>query len=148
MNKELSRAQQGRYNFWSRMNEYFEDNKVGLRTRKPSYDHWYDFTIGNSNYHLSVNLLDNENRIRVFWYGYHPDKMHYDKLYLHKPEIDRSLSAFGKLEWDRKAEELKASWISTYVPNFSYDNTDNWNELFEAIAERVTKFQEVLKQYL
>jgi len=147
-NKDLSRAQQGRYNFWSRMNEYFEDNKVGLRTRKPSYDHWYDFTIGNSNYHLSVNLLDYENRIRVHWYGYHPDKIHYDKLHLHKPEIDKSLSAFGELEWDRKADELKASWISTYIPNFSYDSTDNWNELFQAIAERVTRFQEVLKQYL
>lgn len=147
-NKELTRAKQGRYNFWTKMNEYFEDNKIGLKTRKPSYDHWYDFTIGNSNYHLSINLLDSENKIRILWYGYHPEKYHYDKLYEHKPEIDESLSDFGELEWDRKTDGAKASWIATYIPNFSFDNTENWNELFQTIAKRIKRFQEVLKKYL
>ena len=143
-NKELTRAQLGRYNFWTKMNNYFNDNKVGLKTRKSSYEHWYDFSIGSSNYHLSINLLDSENKIRVLWNG---NKYHYDKLHEYKAEIDEKLSVFGELEWDRK-DEAKASWIAMYISNFSFDNAENWHELFQAIADRIKKFQEVLKKYL
>ena len=146
-NKELTRAQLGRYNFWTQMNAYIEDNNIGLKTRKPSYDHWYDFAMGNSNYFLSVNLLDSDNKIRILWYGRNPEKFHYDKLSEYKNEIDEALSIFGELEWNRK-EEAKSSWVATYIPNFSFDDTENWNELFKAIAERIKKFKRVLKKYL
>ncbi|MCL2109481.1 MAG: DUF4268 domain-containing protein [Oscillospiraceae bacterium] len=145
--KELTRSQAGRYDFWTKMNDYFKDNEVGLRTRRPTYDHWYDFAMGCSSYHISVNLIDSDNKIRILWYSGNPEKQHYDKLHKNKPEIEEQLSAFGALEWDRK-DGQKASWIATYIPNFSFDNTNNWEEHFKEIAVRVKKFQEVLKKYL
>ena len=54
---------------------------------------------------------------------------------------------FGTLEWDRK-DNIKTSWISIYISNFSSDNIDNWNVLIQAIIERLITFQEVVKQYL
>jgi len=147
-NKELTRSQLGRYDFWTKMNDYFKDNAVQLRTRNPSYDHWYDFAQGSSVYHLSVNLLDWENKIRVLWYGYRDEKRNFDKLFAHKDEIEEKLSEFGELEWDRKDDKAKSSWVANYIPNFSFDNSENWNELFEEIAKRVKKFSTVLKSYL
>ena len=146
-NKELTRSQSGRYDFWTKMNDYFENNKVGLNLRKPSYNHWYDFTIGSSDYKLQIHLLDGENKIRVLWQGKNPEKYHYDKLFEHKAEIEEKLSAFGGVEWDRKDEAIRY-WISTYISNFSFDNTENWEELFGEISKRIKKFQEVLKKYL
>ena len=144
---ELTRAQLGRYNFWTKMNEYFGDNKISLKTRKPSYDHWYNFSVGNSNYFLSVHLVDYDNKIRVLWSGNNPDKYHYDKLNEYKTEINNKFSSLGTLEWDRK-DNVITSWISIYISNFSFDNTDNWDILFQAIIERIITFQEVVKQYL
>lgn len=142
--KELTRSQLGRYEFWTQMNSYIEESGVKLASRKPNYDHWYDFKLGSSKYHLTVNLLDGENKIRVaLWIS--NDKEIFDRLYLNKEAIE---SAYGaSLEWDRK-DAQKASWIADYISDFSYDNQTNWRELQEKVIAKVLDFQKALKPHL
>lgn len=142
--KELTRSQLGRYEFWTQMNSYIEESGVKLASRKPNYDHWYDFKLGSSKYHLTVNLLDGENKIRVaLWIS--NDKEIFDRLYLNKEAIE---SVYGaSLEWDRK-DAQKASWIADYISDFSYDNQTNWRELQEKVIAKVLDFQKALKPHL
>jgi hypothetical protein len=142
--KELTRSQLGRYEFWTQMNTFIEENDVKLAARKPSYDHWYDFKLGSSKYHLTVNLLDGEGKIRVaLWIS--NSKTVFDKLYENKNEIE---SVYGsKLEWDRK-DAQKASWVADYISGFSYDDQTNWVELQKKVVEKVLRLQVALEPYL
>lgn len=142
--KELTRSQLGRYEFWTQMNTYIEEHTIKLSARKPNYDHWYDFKLGSSKYHLTVNLLDGESKIRVaLWIS--EGKEIFDKLYSNKEAIE---AIYGnKLEWDRK-DLQKASWVADYVSGFSYDDQSNWRELQEKVIAKILVFQKVLKPYL
>lgn len=144
VDKELTRSQLGRYDFWTQMNKYIEDSSASLATRKPSYDHWYDFKLGSSKYHLTVNLLDNEKKIRVaLWIS--EGKELFDKLYDNKTIIEL---AYGKkLEWDRK-DAQKASWIADYISGFSFDDRSNWPQLQEKVITKVLDFRSTFKSHL
>ena len=142
--KELTRSQTGRYEFWTQMNDYIQNSDYKLRTRTPSYDHWYDFSIGSSKYHLSVCLLDREKKIRVgLWIS--DDKTVFDKLLDKKEQIESKIDF--KLEWDKK-DNNKASSINSYIDNFSFDNTENYEKLDDEICRRLVLFDKVLRQYL
>lgn len=142
--KELNRSQLGRYEFWSQMNTYIEEDGIQLNVRKPNYDHWYDFKLGSSKYHLTVNLLDGQNKIRVaLWIS--RNKETFDKLYSNKDAIE---AIYGtKLEWDRK-EQQKASWVADYINGFSFDDQSNWRELQVKIIDKVLNLQKALQPYL
>ncbi len=142
--KELTRSQLGRYEFWTQMNTYIEEHAVKLSARKPNYDHWYDFKLGSSKYHLTVNLLDGESKIRVaLWISEGKDT--FDKLYANKDAIEATYG--NKLEWDRK-DLQKASWVADYISGFSYDDQSNWRELQEKVIAKILEFQKALKPYL
>jgi hypothetical protein len=142
-NKELNRSKIGRYEFWSQMNEYINTSNLKLRTRKPNYDHWYNFSLGSSQYHLTVNLLDRENKIRIALWIIN-DKAIYEKLFANKDKLENML---GELEWDKK-EEAKASQIADYINGFSFDITDNRQELFKLITKKIMEFQKAFKPFL
>lgn len=142
--KELTRSQLGRYEFWTQMNAYIEESGVKLAIRKPNYDHWYDFKLGSSKYHLTVNLLDGEGKIRVaLWISSSKDV--FDKLHENKESIE---SIYGSdLEWDRK-DLQKASWVADYISGFSFDNQSNWLELQQSVVSKILNFQKAFKPYL
>ena len=140
----LSRSQEGRYKFWTQLNEYINISGAKIKTRNPNYDHWYDFAIGGSgNYHLSVNLLDRKNKIRILLWIV-DDKAIYDKVFAHKGELEQKL---GPLEWDRK-NDAKASWVAGYIDGFSFDDAGNWKNLFPQIVKKVSDFAAALKPIL
>lgn len=144
IDKELTRSQLGRYEFWSQMNTYIEESNTKLGVRKPSYDHWRDFKLGSSKYHLTVNLLDVERKIRVaLWISEGKDI--FDKLYVNKDAIE--LAYGSELEWDRK-DLQKAAWVADYIPGFSYDDQTNWRQLQEKAIAKVLDFRRALKPYL
>jgi hypothetical protein len=142
--RELTRSQLGRYEFWTQMNAFIEDNGVSLNVRKPSYDHWYDFKLGSSKYHLTINLLDGDSKIRVaLWISEGKDI--YDKLYANKDTIEASHGS--ALEWDRK-DLQKAAWVADYISGFSYDDQSNWRELQELVITKLLSLKKSIQPYL
>jgi len=143
-NKELTRSQIGRYDFWTDLNDYIEKNNYKLEKHKPSYDHWTNYTIGSKNCHMQINLLDQEGKIRfLIWIPDNKDV--YDRFYEHKQEIESELPF--KLEWDRK-DGKKASSISTYIEGFSFDNKKNHHEIFKQVCELIIAFRTTFKKYI
>jgi hypothetical protein len=142
-NEEKNRSQLGRYNFWTQMNEYIESNGYKLKTRKPSYEYWYNFALGSSKYYLTVTLLDKYNQIGVgLWIS--DDKIIFNKLHENKDEIESNLSF--KIEWDEK-KGGKASAINSRIDNFSFDDNENYAELDKEICERLLAFEKTLKPF-
>lgn len=142
--KELTRSQLGRYEFWTQLNTYIEENDITLGVRKPNYDHWRDFKLGSSKYHLTVNLLDGESKIRIaLWIN--EGKEIFDNLYANKDSIETSYGS--SLEWDRK-DLQKASWIADYIDGFSYDDQSNWRELQEKVTLKILDLKHSLQPYL
>lgn len=142
--KELTRSQLGRYEFWTQLNTYIEENDITLGVRKPNYDHWRDFKLGSSKYHLTVNLLDGESKIRIaLWIN--EGKEIFDNLYANKDSIETSYGS--SLEWDRK-DLQKASWIADYIDGFSYDDQSNWRELQEKVTSKILDLKHSLQPYL
>lgn len=142
--KELTRSHVGRYDFWTQLNEYILKNKYKLRTRKPGYDHWQNFKLGSSKYHLSVNLLDRMHQIRVMlWIS--DDKEIFDRLFEHRDEIESKLDF--KLTWERKGDS-KAASVDPYINNFSFDNHSNYAELDDEICRRLLAMEEAFKPFL
>lgn len=142
--KQLTRSQLGRYEFWTQLNTFIEENDIALGLRKPNYDHWRDFKLGSSKYHLTVNLLDGESKIRIaLWIN--EGKEIFDNLYANKGSIETSYGSI--LEWDRK-DLQKASWIADYIDGFSYDDQSNWRELQEKVTSKILDLKHSLQPYL
>ena len=143
--RDKTRSQLARYDFWSQMNQYIYNNSLKLKTRKPGYDHWYDFSIGSSKYFLQVVLRDKQGSVGVglnIWND--AEKIIFDEFAKHKNAVENIL---GELEWNRKNGQ-KSSWVGCIIEGFSYDNRNNWQDVFEQVTSKISTFQKEFKKYL
>lgn len=84
-----SETQLLRQEFWSGLKEYMLNNKTSVKPRKPHVEHWYDFAIGRSGFHLSLTINTQRNTLGC-------------ELYL---EGERAKEAFHLLLKDKEAIE-------------------------------------------
>src|SRR5699024_932702 len=115
-----------------------------FNTRKTSTDHWYDVSIGTSEAHISISLVNQSGYIGVELY-IRDNKEMFDELYLEKDNIE-SLLPFP-LEWHR-LNNRKASRIITKIDGLDFDNQSNYNELMEEIISKVIAMRKVFKNYI
>ena len=104
----LSDRHYRRFDFWNNFVAYCKENgrDKDIARRKPSYDDWYDVTIGSSDYHLSF-LLYHQKELRICIYVYNPEA--FARLESKKPEIE---SLYGSpLEWYTSREKSVAKRI-------------------------------------
>lgn len=133
-----------RLEFWNKFNEILESRHRPFPVRKATTNHWYNVALGSSECHLSIDLLNRENKIRVgLWITNNKDI--FDSLFAKKEEIENQLSFI--LEWDRK-EDANASSINTYIEGLDFDKNDNYKELMNKVIDTVLEFKKVIKKYL
>ncbi len=130
--------------FWSRFNEVLESENYPLNKRKATTHHWYDISIGSSICHLSINLVNKDNKIRVCLYITN-NKEFYDELYTKKDEIENKLGY--ELEWNRLNDAI-ASTISTYIMGLDFKNPSNYDELIKKSICKVLELRKVFKEYI
>ena len=133
-----------RLEFWTKFNEVLVQRGKPFNVRKPSTDHWYDFTIGNSKCHLSLDLVNKDGFIRVnMWI---PDsKEQYYAFEENKDSIEKSLK--HELLWE-PLEGKKASRISCKIEGLDFDNHDNYEDLMNAAIDELIEFRKAFKPYL
>ena len=132
-----------RLDFWTKFNEIVELRKP-FNVRKPTTDHWYDVAIGSSQCHISIDLINRDNKIRInLWI---PDnKELFDKLYSKKDIISNSFNY--AIEWFR-LDNKKASHISTFIDGLDFDNQNNYKVLMNEIIDKVLDFRNVFKKLI
>jgi len=138
---ELNRTQTQRLAFWENLNGIIGQRKdAGLKTRKATTAHWYNFSLDSSLCHIGVDLVDKEGFVRIsIWI---PDsKSLYDFIDEHRKEVEAKMQGVT-IHWDRK-DGKKVSGISTTFEGLNLDDTTNHNELANKIIELVVRFKKV-----
>ena len=117
---ELSERQKLRLSFWTELAEHAKGDGVFLkafRPRKPSTDHWMDFSCGSGSYHLAMTVKSGD-QIGVEIY-IPDDKDQYGRFEKARPQIEGELGV--ALDWqplpDKKASRIycgkKLNWVDS-----------------------------------
>lgn len=140
----INESMSKRLEFWTKFNEALENRHKPFNKRKATTDHWYSVAIGSSKCHISIDLVNRENKIRIsIWIP--DDKTLYDELYKKKDIIDSNISS--SLQWFR-LDDKKASYICTYIDGLDFDNQANYNELINKTIDKVLEFRKVFKEFV
>ena len=132
--------------YWQAFNDYAFQNaefsKV-FNKRKPTTDHWMDFSIGSSACHIGVTQIQKRSVIGVELY-INDDKELFKGLLVHKIEIESDMGM--KLDW-RELPERKASRILV-EKKVQLSNHEEWQEQFVYIMDVLLKMKKSFKKYL
>ena len=139
-------TQQQRLEYWQAFNDYAFQNaefNKAFNKRKPTTDHWMDFSIGSSACHIAVSQIQKRNAIDVELY-INDDKELFRNLLLHKDEIESVMGLV--LDW-RELPERKASRI-IIEKEVTFDNRATWSQQFDYIMDVCMKMKKAFKKYL
>ena len=140
----LNKSQSERLEFWNRFNEILIDRGKPFNVRKATTDHWYDVSLGTSEAHVSINLVNKESVVCIDLY-INDNKELFDSLYLKKDIIENDLGF--KLFWDR-LDNGKASRIKYNIKGLNYDNHSNYDELMNKVIDTAVKMRDTFKKYI
>lgn len=139
-------TQQQRLEYWQAFNDYaFNDKNFSkaFNMRKPTTDHWMDFSIGSSACHISVTQIQKRSAIGVELY-INDDKELFKNLFAHREEIESDMGMV--LDW-RELPERKASRILV-EKNVQLSNHEEWQEQFAYIMDVLLKMKKAFKKHL
>lgn len=145
-NDTISERQQQKYDYWAAFQEYAFQQPMfakSFKRRKPSKDHWLNFSIGSSACHIAVSQIQKRNALDVELY-ISEDKSLYHTLLEHRKEIETEAGL--SFDW-RELPERKASRI-LIERNVSLDSKEEWNTQFDWIIEVMLSMKKVFKKYL
>ena len=143
-NTELNDSQTYRLEFWNMFNSVIDERGKPFNKHKPSTDHWYTVAIGSSKCHISIDLVNKENRIRIgLWIP--NSKELFDKLLVEKENIEKDSNL--QFEWDR-LDGKKASVICTYIEGLDFEKQYNYKDLMNKIIEYVVVFKNTFSKYI
>lgn len=130
-----------RIEFWNQLNDYLSEHKTPFHKRKATTDHWYDFALGTSKCHLTMELINKDGYIRIgAWIN---SQEQYDSFLSHKEEIEKTVGL--PLEWDKL--KGKGARIYTRVQGLDFAKPSNYSELIDQSVNLLVKFREALKPY-
>ena len=139
-------TQQQRLEYWQAFNDYaFSDANFSriFNKRKPTTDHWMDFSIGSSACHIAVSQKQKRKAVDVELY-INDDKELFKSLFAHKDEIEKNMEM--ELEW-KELPERKASRI-LIEKTVDLDDRATWPEQFDYIMDTCIKMKRAFKRYL
>ncbi|MBU5480013.1 DUF4268 domain-containing protein [Blautia sp. MSJ-19] len=139
-------TQQQRLEYWQAFNDYaFSDANFSriFNKRKPTTDHWMDFSIGSSACHIAVSQIQKRKAVDVELY-INDDKELFKSLFTHKDEIEKAMEM--ELEW-KELPERKASRI-LIEKTVDLDDRATWPEQFDYIMDTCIKMKKSFKRYL
>lgn len=139
-------TQQQRLEYWQAFNDYaFTDANFSriFSKRKPTTDHWMDFSIGSSACHIAVSQIQKRKAVDVELY-INDDKELFKSLFAHKDEIEKNMEM--ELEW-KELPERKASRI-LIEKTVDLDDRATWPEQFDYIMDTCIKMKRAFKRYL
>lgn len=142
----VNATQQMRYDYWVAFEEYAFKNSLFSKCfnrRKPSTDHWMNFSIGSSACNIIVSQIRKFNNLLVELY-IHDDKELFVSLYQNKDDIENVVGC--TLDW-QELPNRKASRIFAYL-KADFDNQNKWQEQFDWLVDIMPRMRSAFKKYL
>lgn len=129
--------------YWTKFHQFMKTEHGSLKPHKPSPQHWMNFAIGRSYFHLFAFTNTKEKRIGVGLVVKGPDaKPHFHLLNSEKDEIEKE---FGqKLDWKELPTKIESRII---LNKFDADLVDKnrWSEYCDWMADTLETFTRVFK---
>ncbi len=142
----VNATQQERYDYWVAFEDYAFKNaqfSKNFKRRKPSTDHWMNFSIGSSACNIAVSQVRKFNNLIVELY-INDDKELFSSLLQNKVDIENIVGC--SLDW-QELPNKKASRILAYF-KADFSNQAKWQEQFEWLIDIMTKMKKAFKKYL
>lgn len=145
-NESISETQQRRYDYWVAFQDYaFQNAEFAkeFKRRKPSTDHWMNYSIGSSDCYISVTQMVNRNEINVCLYI--PDNMElYESFLANRESIDKAADI--SLNWCELPERKASKIIIERSAELS--DQSKWQEQFDWLADVMLKIKKAFKKHL
>ncbi len=130
--------------FWQAFTEYASeqtDFKKVFSLRKPQPQHWYDLSVGISNYHVGLTVNTQKKRIGAEIY-ITDDKESFEKFQCHQAEIEAELGM--KLEWRVAAKDCR---ILAVQNGDIKQGSETWATYFNWFCKMSLALREIVKKY-
>lgn len=131
------------FEFWKRFNEnaYVDtDFSSEFKLRKPYAQHWYDLSVGSSDYHICMTASRQKRELTVGLYIGN-DKTIYYRFQALSSQIEADLGM--TVQW---REANKASRFLIERP-FDIDDKQSWDEGITWLYKMCCKFKELIEKY-
>jgi hypothetical protein len=138
---DLSETKQLQQEYWSGLKAHLTETKSKLRSQKPLPQHWTNFAIGRSYFHLAAVQNTRERRVGVLLVLTGPDaKTHFKLLEADKEKIEGT--AHTAFEW-RELPDKKESHIVLQLEGADPANRADWTRQHEWLKQTLDLFQRV-----
>ena len=144
--ESANETQQQRYDYWVAFQDYAFQNAQfakNFNRRKPSMDHWMNFSVGSSACHIAVSQIQKRNELDVELY-ISEDKDLFHSLFDNKDAIEADASL--TFDW-RELPERKASRI-VIEKSVTFGDKNQWNAQFDWLIDVMLKMKKAFKKYL
>lgn len=144
--ESANETQQQRYDYWVAFQDYAFQNAQfakNFNRRKPSMDHWMNFSVGSSACHIAVSQIQKRNELDVELY-ISEDKDLFHSLFDNKDAIESDAGL--TFDW-RELPERKASRI-VIEKGVTLGDKSQWNAQFDWIIDVMLKMKKAFKKYL
>jgi hypothetical protein len=140
---DLSETKKLQLDYWRKFHAFMKENYKSLRPHKPSPQHWMNFAIGRSNFHLSAFTNTREKRVGVYLVVKGPNaKPHFHLLNSERDEIEKE---FGQaLDWKELPTKIESRIMLNKV-NADLTDMSRWEEYCAWMAETLETFSRVFK---
>lgn len=141
---ELSDTKKIQYEFWAEFIEYMEREQSTVRPQKAAPQHWMNFGIGRSGFHMAGTLNSREECLGVELYISHDDAL---RLYAQlKLEQESTEQEFGHpLMWD-DLPDRKGCRVMIKKENSDPLNKALWPEQMEWMKKTLENFNAVFRE--
>lgn len=135
---ELTDTKSLNLEYWTAMKDFFESKESKLNCQKPAPQHWTNFAIGKSDFHLSAVHSVRDNFIRVeLWIKGNDSQEKFDQL-REQYETDSKIKIDNKLAWD-SLEGKKACGIFLKKNNTDVNDRNDWPNQFQWLVTNLEK---------
>jgi hypothetical protein len=145
--EEMTATKSRQLDYWTAFKDFVAGKpKSPIHVQKPAPQHWTNFAIGRSDFHLSASLNSIQKTISVqFWIEGNNAKKYYDQIY--NAAYEQSLKELSEeVEWLR-LDDKKSSCVNLAISSDFMDQHD-WPNQFQWIYDNVIKFKDFFGPYV
>lgn len=138
--EDLTETKKLQYEYWTAFREYISAHSKVIKSQKPLPQHWTNFAIGRSYFHMSalVNTWDKKIAVVLVITG-HNAKIHFRLLHADRDAIEKEVGC--KLDW-RENPEKKESSIRNSV-DMDPTRIESWPQQHEWLLKKLESFRAV-----
>lgn len=145
--EEMTETKSRQLEYWTAFRDFVSSKpKSPIRAQKPLPQHWTNFAIGRSDFHISATVNSKNQTVNVqLWIEGDQAKNHYDELY-EKGYEESKTSISPDIQWQR-LDERKTSVI-TLSHDGNFKKESDWPNQFEWLYQNVIKYKEFFSPLL